>query len=117
MLTNDQCYARHQAGRIPPHALVRAQVHPNRTGLALRNPGRRLPNAGQYRGGITTEVAKWRGRDHLGSGTGKSLSDLPVGDIVGGEVRMLDDIGRSDFERLHWRAPRKGWCRGDDAVA
>lgn len=53
----------------------------------------------------------------MGSGTGKSLSDLPVGDIVGGEVRMLDDIGRSDFERLHWRAPRKGWCRGDDAVA
>ena len=30
---------------------------------------------------------------------------------------MPDDIGKSDFERLHKRAWRKGWYRGASAAA
>ena len=47
----------------------------------------------------------------------KSLATLPAGYILDGEVCVLDDIGKSDFERLHKRARRKGWYRGADAVA
>ncbi|MBB2918194.1 ATP-dependent DNA ligase [Cupriavidus alkaliphilus] len=46
-----------------------------------------------------------------------ALTTLPVGYILDGEVCVLDDIGKSDFERLHARARRKGWYRGADAVA
>lgn len=45
------------------------------------------------------------------------LAELPPGYILDGEVCVLDDIGRSDFERLHRRARRKGWYRGADPVA
>ncbi|AGW94587.1 hypothetical protein N234_31565 [Ralstonia pickettii DTP0602] len=45
-----------------------------------------------------------------------SLSQLPAGFILDGEVCVLDEIGRSDFERLHDRARRKGWYKGADAV-
>ncbi|SPA44818.1 ATP-dependent DNA ligase [Cupriavidus taiwanensis] len=47
----------------------------------------------------------------------ESLATLPAGYILDGEVCVLDDIGKSDFERLHKRARRKGWYRGADAVA
>lgn len=47
----------------------------------------------------------------------ESLATLPAGYILDGEVCVLDDIGKSDFERLHARARRKGWYRGADAVA
>lgn len=47
----------------------------------------------------------------------ESLAALPAGYILDGEVCVLDDIGKSDFERLHKRARRKGWYRGADAVA
>lgn len=46
-----------------------------------------------------------------------ALSALPAGYILDGEVCVLDDIGRSDFERLHARARRKAWCKGVDLVA
>ncbi len=47
----------------------------------------------------------------------EALAALPAGSIIDGEVCVLDDIGRSDFERLHARARRKGWYRGADPVA
>lgn len=46
-----------------------------------------------------------------------ALATLPAGYILDGEVCVLDDIGRSDFERLHARARRKSWYRGADPVA
>lgn len=45
-----------------------------------------------------------------------TLATLPVGNIFDGEVCVLDDIGRSDFERLQTRARRRGRRPGDDAV-
>ncbi len=46
-----------------------------------------------------------------------ALADLPPGaHILDGEVAVLDDIGRSDFNRLHARALRRGWYRGADPV-
>jgi len=36
--------------------------------------------------------------------------------IVDGEVSVLDEIGRSDFNRLHARAQRRRWYPGADAV-
>ncbi|WP_434033609.1 hypothetical protein [Cupriavidus sp. a3] len=45
-----------------------------------------------------------------------ALTTLPAGWILDGEVCVLDDIGKSDFERLHARARRKGWYRGADPV-
>nr|WP_183292001.1 hypothetical protein [Cupriavidus alkaliphilus] len=47
----------------------------------------------------------------------ESLATLLAGYIMDSEVCVLDDIGKSDFERLHKRARRKGWYRGADAVA
>jgi bifunctional non-homologous end joining protein LigD len=35
---------------------------------------------------------------------------------VDGEVCVLDDIGRSDFDRLQGRARRRAWVRGCDPV-
>ncbi|NOV25874.1 hypothetical protein E5S69_20435 [Cupriavidus necator] len=46
-----------------------------------------------------------------------ALATLPAGFILDGEVCVLDDIGRSDFERLQARARRRGWYRGADPVA
>lgn len=45
-----------------------------------------------------------------------SLAPLPSGCILDGEVVVLDEIGRSDFERLHRRAIHRGWHEGADAV-
>jgi len=46
----------------------------------------------------------------------RALAELPPGNILDGEVCVLDDIGRSDFERLHARARRRGWYCGADPV-
>lgn len=40
------------------------------------------------------------------------LRALPAGSILDGEVCILDDIGRSDFEAVHQRARRRGWYKG-----
>lgn len=45
------------------------------------------------------------------------LDELPGGPhILDGEVCVLDDIGRSDFERLQARARRRRWVPGADPV-
>lgn len=44
------------------------------------------------------------------------MAALPPGSVLDGEVCVLDDIGRSDFDRLHERARRRGWYEGADAV-
>lgn len=44
------------------------------------------------------------------------LAQLPEPMIVDGEVCVLDEIGRSDFNRLHTRAARRGWAVGADPV-
>ncbi len=44
------------------------------------------------------------------------LAQLPARCILDGEVAVLDDIGRSDFDRLHQRALRRGWYAGADPV-
>ncbi|WP_310733649.1 ATP-dependent DNA ligase, partial [Aquincola tertiaricarbonis] len=36
--------------------------------------------------------------------------------IVDGEVCVLDDLGRSDFNKLHARAKRRGYRAGDDVT-
>lgn len=36
--------------------------------------------------------------------------------VVDGEVCVLDDLGRSDFDKLHARAKRRSWYGGCDAV-
>nr|WP_280971518.1 hypothetical protein [Cupriavidus gilardii]WDE72658.1 hypothetical protein [Cupriavidus gilardii] len=36
--------------------------------------------------------------------------------IIDGEVCVLDEFGRSDFNRLHARAARRGWYAGADPV-
>ena len=36
--------------------------------------------------------------------------------VVDGEVCVLDDMGRSDFDRLHARAKRRSWYGGCDPV-
>jgi len=41
---------------------------------------------------------------------------LRAGSILDSEVCVLDDIGRSNFERLQARARRRGRRPGDDAV-
>ncbi|MGH6627707.1 MAG: hypothetical protein ACRECD_14410 [Burkholderiaceae bacterium] len=46
-----------------------------------------------------------------------ALATLPAGaHILDGEVCVLDDIGRSDFNRLHARALRRRWYPGADPV-
>lgn len=45
-----------------------------------------------------------------------SLAQLPAGAILDGEVCVLDEIGRSDFDRLHARARRRRWYPGADLV-
>lgn len=47
-----------------------------------------------------------------------ALSKLGGGPhFVDGEVCVLDDLGRSDFDRLQSRAVRHGWYEGADPVA
>ncbi|CAG9169731.1 Multifunctional non-homologous end joining protein LigD [Cupriavidus pinatubonensis] len=46
-----------------------------------------------------------------------ALSSLPAGaHILDGEVAVLDEIGRSDFNRVHARALRRRWYTGADPV-
>jgi bifunctional non-homologous end joining protein LigD len=45
-----------------------------------------------------------------------ALADMPTGTVLDGEVCVLDEMGRSDFDRLHARARRKGWYEGADMV-
>ncbi|WP_149135678.1 ATP-dependent DNA ligase [Cupriavidus campinensis] len=45
-----------------------------------------------------------------------ALADMPTGTVLDGEVCVLDEMGRSDFDRLHARACRKGWYEGADLV-
>jgi bifunctional non-homologous end joining protein LigD len=45
-----------------------------------------------------------------------AVADMPPGCVLDGEVCVLDDLGRSDFDRLHARAQRKGWYEGADLV-
>ncbi|SOY56884.1 hypothetical protein [Cupriavidus taiwanensis] len=45
-----------------------------------------------------------------------TLSALPEGNIIDGEVCVLDDLGRSDFNLLHARALRRGWHAGANPV-
>lgn len=47
----------------------------------------------------------------------RAFFDLPPGCILDGEVAVLDELGRSDFDRLHARAGRRGWYAGADLVA
>lgn len=44
------------------------------------------------------------------------LARLPGHHVFDGEVSVLDDIGRSDFDRLHARAKRRGLRPGFDPV-
>lgn len=47
----------------------------------------------------------------------EALKQLPAGaHILDGEVCVLDEIGRSDFNRLHERALHRGWYRGASPV-
>lgn len=47
----------------------------------------------------------------------RSLSTIPGGPhVLDGEVCVLDDLGRSDFDRLHARALRRRWYAGADPV-
>lgn len=45
-----------------------------------------------------------------------AVADMPAGTVLDGEVCVLDEMGRSDFNRLHARARRKGWYEGADLV-
>lgn len=45
-----------------------------------------------------------------------AIAGMPGGSILDGEVCVLDDLGRSDFGRLHARARRKSWYEGADLV-
>lgn len=47
----------------------------------------------------------------------KSLAAMPGGPhVVDGEVCVLDELGRSDFDKLHDRARRRRWYEGCDVV-
>lgn len=47
----------------------------------------------------------------------RALAVVPGGPhVIDGEVCVLDDLGRSDFDRLRVRASRKRWSEGCDAV-
>ncbi|MGO4333217.1 ATP-dependent DNA ligase [Cupriavidus sp. M-11] len=47
----------------------------------------------------------------------EALGKLPPGNIVDGEVGALNDLGISDFDRLHRRVARRGWHEGAHLVA
>jgi len=42
----------------------------------------------------------------------ESLKTLPAGCVIDGEVAVLDDLGRSDFEQLQMRARARRWRGG-----
>ena len=42
----------------------------------------------------------------------ESLKTLPSGYLIDGEVAVLDDLGRSDFEQLQTRARARRWREG-----
>lgn len=46
----------------------------------------------------------------------QSLGSLPGSPILDGEVCVLDELGRSDFNRLHARSRRRGRPAGSDGV-
>lgn len=47
----------------------------------------------------------------------EALSEIEGGPhVIDAEACVLDDIGRSDFNRLHQRAARRGWYAGCDSV-
>jgi len=47
----------------------------------------------------------------------RSLSGLTKArTVLDGEVVVLDELGRSDFNRLHARSRRRGWYSGADVV-
>lgn len=46
----------------------------------------------------------------------RGLSQLPRSAVLDGEVCVLDEYGRPDFDRLHARASRRGYRTGDDLV-
>lgn len=72
--------------------------------LASTGPGGRLKS----RGGI--DASSWFPE------VVAALADMPAGTVLDGEACVLDDLGRSDFDRLHARARRKGWYEGADLV-
>lgn len=45
-----------------------------------------------------------------------ALADLPANCVLDGEICVLDEVGRSDFNRLQTRARRKRWYEGADLV-
>jgi bifunctional non-homologous end joining protein LigD len=45
-----------------------------------------------------------------------ALASLPGGCVVDGEICVLDDLGRPDFERVHARARHRRWYDGADPV-
>jgi bifunctional non-homologous end joining protein LigD len=46
----------------------------------------------------------------------EAMATLAPGCILDGEVCVLDDLGRPDFDRLHKRAARRGRPPGSDPV-
>lgn len=46
----------------------------------------------------------------------EAIGRLPPGNIMDGEVTVLDRAGRSDFDRLQKRARRRGYRAGDPTV-
>lgn len=72
--------------------------------LASTGPGARL----RSRGGI--DASTWFPE------VVAAVAAMPSGSVLDGEVCVLDDLGRSDFNRLHTRARRKGWYEGADLV-
>lgn len=45
-----------------------------------------------------------------------TLASLPSDCILDGEICVLDEFGRADFDRVHTRALRRGWYDGADSV-
>jgi bifunctional non-homologous end joining protein LigD len=70
-------------------------------------------------GGEPTELRTKTGVDCTGwfSEVAGLLAALPGGPhVIDGETCVLDEIGRSDFERLQARARRRRWVPGADPV-
>ena len=45
-----------------------------------------------------------------------AVADLATNTVLDGEICVLDELGRSNFDRLHSRALRRGWYEGADLV-
>jgi bifunctional non-homologous end joining protein LigD len=69
-------------------------------------------------GGVATELRTKNGVNCTAwfPEVAQLLSELPEPMILDGEVCVLDEIGRSDFERLQARARRRRWTPGADPV-